>query len=657
MSLSGKPRKGNQTNKQKSSLDKKSKDIKISGGESVKQVNSTNLKQTNILFYLILLIIPVLFFVLLEIGLRLFNYGYDYTQWVNPVPGKFILNPDIAHKYFHNVQNVPYSNQDIFDEVKKPNTFRVFVIGESSGAGYPFTPLGAFSRYIQQRLSLEYPDSKIEVINCSMTAINTYTLRDLFPGILDMKPDLVLVYTGHNEYYGALGVGSNESLGTSRGLVNFVIYLEQFKTIQFLRNFIKGAVGLFGGKQEPLTGTLMSRMAKDQFIGITSGAYKKGLEQFEGNMRDILEMATQKNVPVILGNLACNLKDQSPFVSMNEKGYPGADVVFNNAKESLSGKDFRKADSLFRLAKDIDGLRFRAPTEINTLISTLGKEFNYPVINIDSAFDALSPDHVTGNNLMTDHLHPTLNGYEIIGDLFCREMERTNVLPKTKPIGLNDKQLDSLTVAHFIFTRIDSVISEYRIKLLKNDWPYVDKNKKVNENTLLNPKDRIDSLALSLVYDKINWEFAHRKAAEWYLSKRDYKSFVDVMGVLISQYPIVIEYYDYTINALLQVKDYDDAYECLIKRNKYEPGAFSCKWLGIINLYKNRIALSQMYLNQSIAFDDHDSQVWYNLAGTYVNGNNYTKALEMVNKAISISPDYRDALALRNQLQQALKAK
>jgi len=50
------------------------------------------------------------------------------------------------------------------------------------------------------------------------------------PGILEQRPDLILIYAGHNEYYGALGVGSMENLGTSRTIVNFVISLEKFKT-------------------------------------------------------------------------------------------------------------------------------------------------------------------------------------------------------------------------------------------------------------------------------------------------------------------------------------------------------------------------------------------------------------------------------------------
>lgn len=109
------------------------------------------------------------------------------------------------------MQNVPYSNGDIFDQEKKSNSFRIFILGESAGAGYPFTPIGSFSRYLQQRLAIEYPESRIEVVNCAMTAINSYAMRDIMPGILKEKPDLIIIYAGHNEYYGALGVGSMES--------------------------------------------------------------------------------------------------------------------------------------------------------------------------------------------------------------------------------------------------------------------------------------------------------------------------------------------------------------------------------------------------------------------------------------------------------------
>jgi len=618
-------------------------------------------KPQNKIFYIVIILVPVFFFILLETGLRLFNYGYDFTQWVNPIKGKYVLNPDIAHKYFFNLQHVPYSDGDIFDQEKKSNSFRIFVLGESAGAGYPFTPIGSFSRYLQQRFALEYPESKIEVVNCAMTAINSYAMRDLFPGILKEKPDLILIYAGHNEYYGALGVGSVESFGTSRALVNLVIYLERFKTFQLLQNVLKSVAGIFSEKKNP-SGTLMARMARDQYIALNSETYKKGIDQFEGNMRDILEMAHKQNVPVILGTLACNLKDQYPFMSVDVAGLLPkgsnrirADSVFERAKRELTNGNYHRADSLFRFAKDLDALRFRAPTEINRLIFKFGKEFKYPVVNIDSAFDALSSDHITGDNLMTDHLHPTLHGYQLIGKLFYQELEKDGFLPKSKPLNLSDARQDSLTVAQFPFTMLDSLTAEYRIKLLKNDWPYIEKKSKVSDNKLIQPQNFIDSLAYDLVEGKMDWEPAHTKAAQWYISKGDLESFVATMNVLISEYPIVVDYYDYAANVLLQLKNYDEAYYYLNKRNEISPTAFSTKYLGIIELYRQHLDKAEKFLDQSLQLDGTDAQAWYNLAGVYVNKNDYPKALQTVDKAIALQPHYAEALSLRRQLQQAVK--
>ncbi|MDP4116922.1 MAG: hypothetical protein Q8903_12350, partial [Bacteroidota bacterium] len=124
-------------------------------------------------FYVILVLIPILFFVLLELGLRLFNYGVDNSQWAEMKPYR-ILNPNVTMRHFYNTGSYPYSIQDIFLINKPAKAFRVFVLGESSAGGYPYMPNGAFSRYLQQRLERTYPDYTIEIVNLGITAINTY---------------------------------------------------------------------------------------------------------------------------------------------------------------------------------------------------------------------------------------------------------------------------------------------------------------------------------------------------------------------------------------------------------------------------------------------------------------------------------------------------
>ena len=112
-------------------------------------------------FFIILILIPVVFFVSLELSLRLFNYGKDIPQWVDARRGKYIINPEVAFRYFNQVQNIPTTIEDVFDQRKKKDAFRVFVLGGSSAAGFPYMPMGSFSRYIRKRLELTYPNTHI----------------------------------------------------------------------------------------------------------------------------------------------------------------------------------------------------------------------------------------------------------------------------------------------------------------------------------------------------------------------------------------------------------------------------------------------------------------------------------------------------------------
>jgi tetratricopeptide (TPR) repeat protein len=398
-------------------------------------------------------------------------------------------------------------------------------------------------------------------------------------------------------------------------------------------------------------GTLMSKIAKDQLINYDSEKFYIGLLQYENNMRDILEMAKANKVPVILGILTNNLKDQPPFISVDSGMYPRADKVYENAKMELQFKHLHSADSLFRLAKDLDALRFRASEKMNQLIIRLGKEFNYSVVQIDSAFNASSPDGIVGNNLMTDHLHPTLEGYKLMSKLYFSRMKEMDYLPNSEPLQLTEHEQDSLTAENFKFSKLDSVVAEYRLKVLKNDWPFVNKFEAKSLSTLIKPNNFIEKTAYRLCNDRITWELAQREVAGWYLSEGDYAAFQNQMEVLISQYPVVVEYYDFAANELLKVERYDDAYKFLYKRYRIRPDVYSAKWLGIIILSKNKTDDAIKYLEESLRLGNNDPQVLYNISGAYSIKKEYQKALDAINKCLIIDAQFPKAVELKSQLQ------
>ena len=593
-------------------------------------------------FFAVLVSLPMIFLIVLEIFLRMINYGYNFDQWVSIEEDRQVLNQDIGRKYFTSGAFNPTTSEDKFDIHKKSDAFRVFVLGGSSAEGFPYSPLGSFSRYIRRRLELVYPHTKIEVINLGMTAVNSYTIIDLLPGVLNQKPDLILIYAGHNEYYGALGVGSVQSLGSSRALIRIMLFLNEFRTIQLIRNSIQRSVSLFARGEDTFSGTLMSRMAKDKYIPFKSKKFDAGLQQYNKNLMDILQLAKDKNVPVILGRLASNLKDQKPFISVDTPDYKTADQVYKEAEDAFKADHFAKADSLFKLAKDLDVLRYRAPEKMNEIINTLGEEFQVPIVPIDSIFGSVSPGGIAGDNLFVDHLHPNVRGYQLIGKAFYERMEKEKYLPRSEKAEIPFNEQDSLTRAKFVFTKLDSVIGNDQITLLKNNWPYVKERVDVSKfqpedfQKLFQPKDFIDSLAMFRIENKVSWVDAHFIAATYYLRKDDLKEYLKHTNVLIYQYP--------------SFNDLDGVITYFYEKKKLNLADYTPKRNGIMALYIGNFDNAIRHLTEAYQADPKDPMVFYHLSLAYSKKEDFKRALIAINQCLIVDPKYPEAKKLKQYI-------
>ena len=110
--------------------------------------------------------------------------------------------------------------------------------------------------------------------------------------------------------------------------------MNEYKTVQLLRNMFNTFSFWFKGKGKDNGATLMARMASNNLVPYKSKLYQAGLTQFEGELSDIIQMIKEKNVPLIMGKLTSNLKDQPPFISINEKESESADHFYKLAQES-----------------------------------------------------------------------------------------------------------------------------------------------------------------------------------------------------------------------------------------------------------------------------------------------------------------------------------
>lgn len=604
-------------------------------------------------FYAVLILLPFVFIILLEFFLMFFDYGENPEEWISLSDKIEILNPDISKRYFSGINNPPFSTESFLLREKPENSFRIVVLGESSGAGYPYQNSASFSKYIRKFLQVTFPENKIDVANVSMAAVNSYTMFDLLPGIIQKKPDLILIYLGHNEYYGALGAGSSQTFGSSRFLTKLVLWLNEFRTVQLIKNIISAITGNINNNQFN-DGTLMAQVASEKLIELNSEVYKNGLDQFEENLKDIFDLCKEADVPIIIGTLASNIKDQPPFNPIKNSDYPNAGKIYDEAQTEFANSNYAAADSLYSFAKDLDGLRFRAPEELNEIIIDLANEYKFKVADIKGALRNYSDKNIIGNELMTDHLHPNVSGYQIIGKTFIKEMIKNKILPSQNFNSRNFEKIDSVVISNYNFTKYDSTIADFRIKILKNDWPYKKAEEKLPKSKLLSAVSMEDKIALDVLDNKISRMDARIKLAEYYLNIKNYYLYADEIIELTEEFPLSNNFANEAGRKLITIKEFVLAEKVLQAGYFIENDKFNTKWLGIINLANKKYSKAISYLEQSNQFENNDPQVIYNLAAAYTELNEFSKALELVNKCLSISPGYANAINIKSQLEKII---
>ncbi len=74
--------------------------------------------------------------------------------------------------------------------------------GASSIEGFPWATSLTIPRQIEIILSRQLSGHNVEVLNAGIVGITSFCVSDLVRQALECQPDAIVVYTGHNEFYG-----------------------------------------------------------------------------------------------------------------------------------------------------------------------------------------------------------------------------------------------------------------------------------------------------------------------------------------------------------------------------------------------------------------------------------------------------------------------
>lgn len=379
---------------------------------------------------------------------------------------------------------------------KSADTFRIFVLGGSTVQGRPYAVETSFTNWLKINLQAAEPDRNFEVINCGGVSYASYRLVPILRETLQYRPDLVILYTGHNEFledrsYARLKKASAAQLQAQRLIMDLRIAAVMKRLLP------EPAL-----KTENTTETTVLPVDVNARLDFEKGleGYQRDpiqkqaiMEHFELNLRQMILMARTAQVPLMLVNPVSNLKNCPPFKCEFENCLPDEKkarliALWNQANdsdwsqaerkmqlwESAADIDQRHAGLLYHIGKtcealnrnteaktwfvkakeeDLCPLRILEPMHASLL--RLANEFDVPLVDIRELFEQKTPDGIPGSELLVDHVHPSIEGHQLIADAIYEKLLEMKLFQQAEHWQdtrdqLRQKQLNSLDQSYFL---------------------------------------------------------------------------------------------------------------------------------------------------------------------------------------------------------------
>ena len=644
------------------------------------------------LFWLITCALPFLLAGLLESGLRVAGYGTKLALFTTTsVHGTtyYLLNHQVKARYFPEIQFSATASREYFRMPKPAGTFRIFVLGGSTAAGFPYGANGSFAAFLRERLSCVFPDRRVEVINLGMTGTNSYTVLDLARELPAYAPDLLLVYDGHNEFYGGLGVSSRGLLGGSRTATLVYLRLLHSRAFLLLRD-VYGRIGEFlhpGAADAPRNVTLES-LAQGKGVRYDSPMYAEALRGFEDNLADLRAVCAAHHLPLILSTQVSNLRGQPPFLSetnpaltpesrrlfdedrltaeraWNEHRWSDALSAYTAASriDSLHAAthfaigrcldilgDRSGARAQYRAARDYDELRFRASGDFNRAILRQEGE-GVGVVDMEALFMGREPDSLIGNELILEHLHPNSVGAFLMAGGYAAAMRQLGLPVDAHLWAVRDTVADGALWNRRTVTELDERIALLRTARLTSAYPFAEPSLTVPRQF---PEDSLQAFALRVADGGWGGGDAHLAAARYYAQCSNYPAAEREYRTLISLDLLQVDSYLDLARLYMLQNRFSEASAVLTASLEVGSEGAAYEMLGDALAAQGRNAEAATEYQEALArltAEEDQAALWYRVAQAELRQHHGAAAREALKRVLLISPGDARALMLMRTL-------
>ena len=419
-----------------------------------------------------LVVLPVLLLGGTEAALRLAGCGYPtgFFEKIRAGGKDFLVNNDSFSLRFFPPKLARQSSPFMMEAGKPADTCRIFVLGESAARGEPEPPFAA-SRYLEALLSARYPQTRFEIINLGMTAINSHVILPIARDCARRQGDLWIIYMGNNEMVGPFGAATVfGAKAPPLPLVRLNLAIQKTRLGQLLAGLGRA---LKGKKSDAMAWGGMEMVEGNQ-LRADDPRREIVYRNFQKNLHDILKAGLGSGARILLNTVAVNLRDCPPFASLASSNLPAADRArfektyaeacaaeaqnhFAEAAEKFA--DAARVDASYaelqyrwgqcllqltnpaarehlQLACDVDALPFRADSRINDIITRAGRQSAGGRLVLFDAASALATNlaaGLCGRETFYEHVHFNFDGNyrlgrawaEQVGKLLPAEIART----------------------------------------------------------------------------------------------------------------------------------------------------------------------------------------------------------------------------------------
>jgi tetratricopeptide (TPR) repeat protein len=624
---------------------------------------------------------------LTEIALRVFAPALR-NPLVSPVTRDsidwYLINRGYLQKYFPaTVTALPEFKPALVKQRKTVRTFRVLCVGESSMFGTPYAMDATIPAILRKQLRHLRPDRDIEVVNLGAAAVNSNVLLDITEHLFDLQPDLILLYVGHNEFYGPDGVGASFLERHMPFTIPLKYSARDLLLVRMMQNFLRQ---LSHGSPEGER-NMMRQVSENSYVRLGSSGAERVIRLLESNLTRIAGLCRSNGVPLIVSDVTSNLlfppfafdsvvagrdcgKLFASVPAMFDTGNPGAllaalsplftedssnaFVAYWLGRIFLARGDNRRGRELLERARDNDLLKFRAPGETNAVIRNVCRTNSVPLVSSDSLFLSFSPSGVPGDELFWEHLHPNARGYYEIAGLFLQQIIQLGIIRPGPPVGLCPEPLpfnsDSLSIPW-----LDHAYAEISVRSLTARWPF--RGSRAVQGVLDTADNFLRQIATDVYTHALGWDEGCYRTAAYFGSKGAYLNARTTYESLIEENP-----YDY--RALYMLGN-------LEKQNAHGAGAAAAYRRAIAanpRFELPRIDLALLEINAG-EYDDAIRQlrtadslttgkdlplvrasIFYGLSASYANKGDFAGARLLVREALRLAPSYGPAQVLMSEL-------